>query len=73
MIPMFPKGFDKDKWYMTKDVMPDKSLEGWPHGLLLRIEDEKTGEESFITGEYDTINDKWFDSDSNEIKGTVIA
>ena len=73
MIPMFPKNFDKDKWYMTKDVMPDKSLEGWPHGLLLRIEDEKTGEKSFIIGEYDTINGKWFDSDSNEIKGTVIA
>lgn len=44
MVPMFPKGYDKDKWYMTKDVMPDKSLEGWPRGLLLRIEDEKTGE-----------------------------
>ena len=24
MVPMFPKGYDKDKWYMTKDVMPDK-------------------------------------------------
>lgn len=47
MIPMFPKGYDKDKWYMTKDVMPDKSLEGWPHGLLLRIEDDKTGEKKF--------------------------
>ena len=66
------KNFDKDKWYMTKDVMPDKSLEGWPHGLLLRIEDEKTGEK-IIAGEYDTISGKWFDSDSNEIKGTVIA
>ena len=47
MIPMFPKGFDKDKWYMAKDAMPDKSLEGWPHGLLLCIEDEKNRRKKF--------------------------
>jgi hypothetical protein len=29
--------------------------------------------ERIIAGEYDTISGKWFDSDSNEIKGTVVA
>ena len=43
MVPMFPKGFDKDKWYMTKDAVQRDVGEGClraPPGRSIDAEDE---------------------------------
>ena len=45
MIPMFPKGYDKDKWYKVEEAMPGKELEEWPHGLLLSTKNKNSGKE----------------------------
>ena len=45
MISMFPKGYDKEKWYKVEEAMPGKELEEWPHGLLLSTKDKNSGKE----------------------------
>lgn len=73
MIPMFPKGYDKDKWYKVEEVMPGKELEGWPHGLLLSTKDKNSGKEKIQVGRYDSSNEKWIDSQGKYLEDKIVT
>ena len=73
MIPMFPKGYDKDKWYKVEEAMPGKKLEEWPHGLLLSTKDKNSGKEKIQVGWYDLSNEKWIDSQGKYLEDKIVT
>lgn len=72
MVDMYPKGYDKDKWYKVEEVMPGKELEGWPHGLLLSTKDKNSGKEKIRVGGYDSGSGKWFDSQGKYLEDEIV-
>ena len=73
MIPMFPKGYEKDKWYKVEEAMPGKELEEWPHGLLLSTKDKNSGKEKIQVGWYDSSNEKWIDSQGKYLEDKIVT